>query len=155
MSRKLTPIASTSTSSRPGPGSGSGSSRGSSTSGPPFCVTTIARKSLSSRVWWTAREINAIAARGSAGGRVPDRPGVCQDSGVPAFASGWVPILQVDAELAARVPAATLAAAGPLALAQAEWLEPGEWYPRAPDDSERSAHMGLLVVDGFFARRVH
>ena len=74
---------------------------------------------------------------------------------MPAFASGWVPILQVDAELAARVPAATLAAAGPLALAPAEWLEPGEWYPRAPDDAERSAHMGLLVVDGFFARRVH
>src|SRR4051794_19116602 len=63
MSRKLTPIASTSTSSWPGPGSGSGSSRSSSTSGPPFSVTTIARKSLSSRgLDWTARETNGIAA---------------------------------------------------------------------------------------------
>src|SRR6478736_3697383 len=49
MSRKLTPAASRSTRSCPAPGRGSGSSRGSRTSGPPFSVTTIACKPVSSR----------------------------------------------------------------------------------------------------------
>jgi CRP/FNR family transcriptional regulator, cyclic AMP receptor protein len=71
-----------------------------------------------------------------------------------ARGSGWVPLLQVDAELAARLPAATVAAAAPFAIAPTEWLEPGDWRPPRPSDDERAGHFGLLVLEGFLARRV-
>jgi CRP/FNR family cyclic AMP-dependent transcriptional regulator len=71
-----------------------------------------------------------------------------------AQATGWVPLLQVDAELADRLSASTRAAAEPMALAPTEWLDVGEWHPRAPADEERTAHLGLLVLEGFLARRV-
>jgi hypothetical protein len=66
-----------------------------------------------------------------------------------------VPLLQVDPELAGRLPEATVAAAAPVALAATEWLEAGEWRPRHPHPDERASHLGLLVIDGFLARRVH
>jgi hypothetical protein len=72
-----------------------------------------------------------------------------------AYPAGWVPLLQVDQDLAARLPPATVAEAAPLAFVATEWLGPGEWRPPAPPPEERSAHLGLLVVDGFLARRVH
>jgi CRP/FNR family transcriptional regulator, cyclic AMP receptor protein len=71
-----------------------------------------------------------------------------------AQTTGWVPLLQVDHELAERLSPATLAAAEPMALAPTEWLDPGEWHPRSPADEDRSTHLGLLVLDGFLARRV-
>jgi CRP/FNR family transcriptional regulator, cyclic AMP receptor protein len=71
-----------------------------------------------------------------------------------AGASGWVPLLQVDGELAGRLPTATVAAAAPFAIVPTEWLEPGEWRPPRPTADERAGHLGLLVLDGFFARRV-
>ena len=71
-----------------------------------------------------------------------------------AQAMGWVPLLQVDEELAGRLSASTRAAAEPMALAPTEWLDVGEWHPRAPDDDERGTHLGLLVIEGFIARRV-
>jgi CRP/FNR family cyclic AMP-dependent transcriptional regulator len=71
-----------------------------------------------------------------------------------AQATGWVPILQVDSELADRLSGATRAAAEPMALAPTEWLAVGEWHPRPPGDDERGAHLGLLVIEGFLARRV-
>jgi CRP/FNR family transcriptional regulator, cyclic AMP receptor protein len=67
---------------------------------------------------------------------------------------GWVPLLQVDGELAGRLPPATVEAAGQLAIAPTEWLDPGEWRPQPPDDDDRSSHLGLLVIAGFLARRV-
>ena len=69
-------------------------------------------------------------------------------------ATGWVPLLQVDRELAGRLSAETLAAARPVALAPTEWLDTGAWPAPAPADGERSTHLGLLVIDGFLARRV-
>jgi len=69
-------------------------------------------------------------------------------------AAGWVPILEVDPDLAQRLPEATAAAAVPLLVAPSEWLDPGEWRPPTPADDDRSAHMGLLIIDGFVARRV-
>jgi hypothetical protein len=69
-------------------------------------------------------------------------------------AVGWVPVLQLDPELAARRPEATLAGAAPFALARTEWLDAGEWRPRHPTPEERVGHLGLLVVEGFLARRV-
>src|SRR3954468_22979722 len=69
-------------------------------------------------------------------------------------ATGLVPLLQVDHELAERLSAPTLAAAEPMAVAPTEWLDVGEWIPRAPADDERGAHLGLLVIEGFLARRV-
>jgi CRP/FNR family cyclic AMP-dependent transcriptional regulator len=71
-----------------------------------------------------------------------------------AQATGLVPLLQMDSELAERLSAATLAAAEPMALAPTEWLDVGEWHPRAPSDDDRAAHLGLLVIEGFLARRV-
>lgn len=71
-----------------------------------------------------------------------------------AQATGWVPLLQVDSELADRLSGATLAAAEHLAIAPTEWLDPGEWHPCAPAEEERPLHLGLLVIDGFLARRV-
>src|SRR3954451_1881391 len=67
---------------------------------------------------------------------------------------GWVPILQVDGELAARLPREIVDEAAHLAIAPAEWLDPGEGNPPPPADEDRASHLGLLVVDGFFARRV-
>jgi CRP/FNR family cyclic AMP-dependent transcriptional regulator len=69
-------------------------------------------------------------------------------------AGGWVPLLQVDGELAGRLPPETVEAAGHLAIAPTEWLDPGEWHPRPPADEDRASHLGLLVIDGFLARRV-
>lgn len=71
-----------------------------------------------------------------------------------AQATGWVLLLQVDNELADRLSGATLAAAEHLAIAPTEWLDAGEWRPPAPADEERPLHLGLLVIDGFLARRV-
>jgi CRP/FNR family cyclic AMP-dependent transcriptional regulator len=68
--------------------------------------------------------------------------------------AGWVPLLQVDTELAGRLSGPTLAAAAPVAMAPTEWLDPGEWRPRAPAEEDRASHLGLLVIEGFFARRV-
>ena len=69
-------------------------------------------------------------------------------------ATGFVPLLQVDHELAERLSEETVAAAGPMALAPTEWLGVGEWHPRAPADEDRAAHLGLLLIEGFLARRV-
>src|SRR3954454_16245070 len=91
--------------------------------------------------------------RRSADGRRAPRA-ASWERGSMAQTTGWVPLLQVDHELAERLSAATLAAAEPLALAPTEWLDPGEWHPRSPADEGRSAHLGLLVIDGFLARRV-
>src|SRR4051812_21222243 len=68
--------------------------------------------------------------------------------------AGWVPLLQVDGELAQRLPEATIAEAAQLAIAPTEWLDPGEWRPEPPPAAERASHLGLLVIDGFLARRV-
>ena len=69
-------------------------------------------------------------------------------------AGGWVPLLHVDGELAGRLPPETVEAAGHLAIAPTEWLDPGEWRPQPPADEDRASHLGLLVIDGFLARRV-
>lgn len=71
-----------------------------------------------------------------------------------AHTAGWVAILQVDPDLAQRLPEATLTAAAPVALAPTEWLEPGEWQPPVPAVADRPSHMGLLIIEGFVARRV-
>src|SRR3954467_2307715 len=75
-------------------------------------------------------------------------------TGQMSAGAGWVPLLQVDGELAQRLPDATVAAATNLAIAPTEWLDPGEWRPDAPPAAERASHLGLLVIDGFLARRV-
>src|SRR4051812_32253730 len=90
--------------------------------------------------------------RRSADGRRAPRA-ASWERGSMAQTTGWVPLLQVDHELAERLSAATLAAAEPMALAPTEWLDPGEWHPRSPADEDRSTHLGLLVIDGFLARR--
>jgi CRP/FNR family transcriptional regulator, cyclic AMP receptor protein len=71
-----------------------------------------------------------------------------------ASTTGWVPLLQADPELAARIPPATVEAAAPFAVAPAEWVEVGEWRPPQPDGDDRVGHVGLLILDGFVARRV-
>jgi|1186.fasta_scaffold22511_2 CRP/FNR family cyclic AMP-dependent transcriptional regulator len=71
-----------------------------------------------------------------------------------AHAAGWAPLLKLDTELADRLPAATMEAAAPFAVAPTEWLEAGEWEPPQPAEHERAGHLGLLVIDGFIARRV-
>jgi hypothetical protein len=71
-----------------------------------------------------------------------------------AQGTGWVPLLQVDSELTDRLSTATVEAASHVAIAPTEWLDPGEWHPSAPADDERPLHLGLLVIDGFLARRV-
>lgn len=75
--------------------------------------------------------------------------------GAMAYTTGWVPVLQVDKDLARRLGDDTVAEAAPLTFAATEWLAPGEWRPSAPAPAERSEHLGLLVVEGFLARRVH
>src|SRR3954469_23192749 len=75
-------------------------------------------------------------------------------TGQMSAGAGWVPLLQVDGELAQRLPEATVAEAGQLGIAPTEWLGPGERRPEAPPAAERASHLGLLVIDGFLARRV-
>ena len=45
-------------------------------------------------------------------------------------AAGWVPILEVDPDLAQRLPEATAAAAVPLLVAPSEWLDLDSIVPR-------------------------
>src|SRR3954447_68856 len=71
-----------------------------------------------------------------------------------AQATAWVPLLQVDRDLRGRLSGATVAAAEHVAIAPAEWLDAGEWRPDAPAEEDRASHLGLLVIDGFLARRV-
>jgi CRP/FNR family cyclic AMP-dependent transcriptional regulator len=68
-------------------------------------------------------------------------------------ADGRVQVLVADRDLADRLPAATVEAARPFAVAPLLWPEPGPWEPEPPHD-QRAAHMGFLVLDGFFVRRV-
>jgi CRP/FNR family cyclic AMP-dependent transcriptional regulator len=68
-------------------------------------------------------------------------------------AEGWVQVLAADEGLAARLPPATADAARPFAVAPLLWPEPGPWRPQPPR-AHRAAHMGFLVLDGFFVRRV-
>jgi CRP/FNR family transcriptional regulator, cyclic AMP receptor protein len=95
----------------------------------------------------TTRDVKQRALRGSlnalAGGR-----------DMRHAAISWVPLLQVDIELAQRLPADTLAEASQLVIAPTEWLDPGEWRPEPPAEGDRTSHLGLLVITGFFARRV-
>ena len=67
---------------------------------------------------------------------------------------GWAQVLIADADLAARLPTATVAAARPFLVAPVLWLEPGHWRPDPPPRDHRSTHLGLLVLDGFLVRRV-
>jgi CRP/FNR family transcriptional regulator, cyclic AMP receptor protein len=67
---------------------------------------------------------------------------------------GWVRVLSADDDLAARLPVATVDAARAFAVAPLLWPEPGPWQPSPPPPEHRSAHMGFLVLDGFFVRRV-
>lgn len=67
---------------------------------------------------------------------------------------GWAQVLIADADLAARLPPATVAAARPFLVAPRLWLEPGPWRPDPPPRDHRSTHLGLLVLDGFLVRRV-
>lgn len=84
------------------------------------------------------------AAASSLGSRAP----------LPPVAEGWVQVLVADADLAARLPAATVDAARPFAVAPLAWPERGPWRPEPPPPEHRAAHMGFLVLDGFFVRRV-
>jgi CRP/FNR family transcriptional regulator, cyclic AMP receptor protein len=104
-----------------------------------------AARPLARIVWQPAVRVNAALGRWAAS---------ALKRGSMAQTTGWVPLLQVDHELAERLSPATLAAAEPMALAPTEWLDPGEWHPRSPADEDRSTHLGLLVLDGFLARRV-
>jgi len=71
-----------------------------------------------------------------------------------AQATSWVPLLQVDSELKERLSGTTVAAATHVAIAPTVWLDPGEWEPHPPAKDDRPLHLGLLVIDGFLARRV-
>jgi len=68
--------------------------------------------------------------------------------------AGWVAVLEVDHDLAGRLPGAIVAAAAPFAVARAEWLGPGHWRPVPPAEEDRLGHLGYLVLDGFLARQV-
>jgi hypothetical protein len=67
---------------------------------------------------------------------------------------GWVPVLEVDRDLAARLPADTVAAAAPFAVARTQWLDPGRWRPIPPAAEDRPSHLGYLVLGGFLVRQV-
>jgi Crp-like helix-turn-helix domain len=67
---------------------------------------------------------------------------------------GWVRVLEVDPDLASRLPRATVAAAAPFVVARTEWLDPGPWHPVAPAGEDLHDHLGYLVLDGFLARQV-
>jgi CRP/FNR family transcriptional regulator, cyclic AMP receptor protein len=77
-------------------------------------------------------------------------------SGRPAAVGGaeWVSVLQADPELAARLPATTRSEALPFAVAQAKWLDTGEWRPDYELGEDAGGRLGLLVIEGFLARRV-
>jgi CRP/FNR family transcriptional regulator, cyclic AMP receptor protein len=72
----------------------------------------------------------------------------------PALHEGWISVLEVDHDLAARLPAETVAAAAPFALARTEWLDPGPWRPVTPAAEDLPGHLGYLVLQGFFVRQV-
>jgi CRP/FNR family cyclic AMP-dependent transcriptional regulator len=72
----------------------------------------------------------------------------------PLSPEGWVAVLRVDHELAAQLPAETVDAAAPLAIAPRAWLDPGPWDPVAPPAEAGAGHLGYLVVEGFLARQV-
>lgn len=76
--------------------------------------------------------------------------------GRPAAVGGaeWVSVLQADPELAARLPESTVSDALPFAVAQARWLDVGEWHPEYGVGEEPGGRLGLLVIEGFLARRV-
>jgi CRP/FNR family transcriptional regulator, cyclic AMP receptor protein len=67
---------------------------------------------------------------------------------------GWVPLLQVDLDLADRLPGATVVAAAPFVLVRTRWLEPGPWTPDVPGPGERGSHLGYLVLNGFITRQL-
>jgi CRP/FNR family transcriptional regulator, cyclic AMP receptor protein len=75
--------------------------------------------------------------------------------GTPASERGWAQVLVADRDLAARLPPATVEAAGPLAVARVQRPEPGTWRPEPPPPEERAAHLGFLVLEGFFARHMN
>jgi CRP/FNR family transcriptional regulator, cyclic AMP receptor protein len=79
-----------------------------------------------------------------AGALSPDRPA----------AARWVQLLATDRDLAARLPPAIVEAATPVVITRLEWPDRGPWQPEPPPPDVRSAHLGFLVVGGFFARRV-
>jgi CRP-like cAMP-binding protein len=66
----------------------------------------------------------------------------------------WTPILRIDPDLASRLSPATVAEATPFAVAPTEWVAPGAWVPAPPAPADRDGHLGVLIVDGFVARRV-
>src|SRR5919206_579159 len=72
----------------------------------------------------------------------------------PVGGAEWVSVLQADPELAARLPDATVAEALPFAVAQARWLDVGEWHPEYDVGEDPGGRLGLLVIEGFLARRV-
>src|SRR5919202_2520687 len=72
----------------------------------------------------------------------------------PVGGAEWVSVLQADPELAARLPDETVAEALPFAVAQARWLDVGEWHPDYDVGEDPGGRLGLLVIEGFLARRV-
>ncbi len=65
-----------------------------------------------------------------------------------------MPLLQVDLDLADRLPGATVGAAAPFVLVRTRWLEPGAWSPDIPPTNERGTHLGYLVLNGFITRQL-
>jgi hypothetical protein len=72
----------------------------------------------------------------------------------PVGGAEWVSVLQADPELTARLPDETVAEALPFAVAQARWLDVGEWHPDYDVGEDPGGRLGLLVIEGFLARRV-
>jgi CRP/FNR family transcriptional regulator, cyclic AMP receptor protein len=89
---------------------------------------------------------NAGRRRVSAG--TPRRP-------APVGRAEWVSVLQADPELAGRLPDSTVSDALPFAVAQAKWLDTGQWHPEHGVGEDAGGRLGLLVIEGFLARRVH
>jgi CRP/FNR family transcriptional regulator, cyclic AMP receptor protein len=76
-------------------------------------------------------------------------------AGVWADADGeieTVPLLDLDADLAATVPEQDLELARRGITAPAWWLEPGPWEPER--ESDDPGCLGLLVLDGLLTREV-
>jgi CRP/FNR family transcriptional regulator, cyclic AMP receptor protein len=67
---------------------------------------------------------------------------------------GLVQVLVADPDLAERLPRATVAAASQLMIARLQRLQQGAWDPEPPPPEERLTHLGMLVLEGFLARRV-
>jgi CRP/FNR family transcriptional regulator, cyclic AMP receptor protein len=105
-----------------------------------------------------ARNLDLPASRDVVGQpKTPRGPEGAMGTGhlhAPPVAEGWVQILAADEDLAGRLPEATVAQARPFAVAPLLWPDPGPWRPEPPSPEHRAAHMGLLVLDGFFLRRV-